>query len=65
MTTIDELVKKFDNIYPVKEIKVSLLSNDGTSKVRTFFDIDYEKAEQIRSAMTPEKWKGKGQFYEY
>ena len=41
LTTIDELVKKFDNIYPVKEIKVSLLSNDGTSKVRTFFDIEH------------------------
>ena len=52
---IDELVKKFDNIYPVKEIKVPLLSNDGTSKVRRFFDIDHEKAEQIRSAMTPEE----------
>ena len=52
---IDELVKKFDNIYPVKEIKVPLLSNDGTSKFRIFFDIDYEKAEQIRLAMTPEE----------
>lgn len=52
MTTIDELVKKFDNIYPVKEIKVSLLSNDGTSKVRTFFDIDYNKAARIRETMT-------------
>ena len=52
MTTIDELVKKFDNIYPVKEIKVSLLSNDGTSKVRTFFNIDYEKADRFRATMT-------------
>lgn len=36
------------------------LSNDGTSKVRTFFDIDYEKAEQIRSAMTPEEIERQG-----
>ena len=53
MTTIDELVKKFDNIYPVKEIKVPLLRNDGTSKVRRFFDIDYEEADRIRATMTP------------
>ena len=52
MTTIVELVKKFDNIYPVKEIKVPLLRNDGTSKVRSFFDIDHEKADRIRATMT-------------
>ena len=50
---IEELVKKFDNIYPVKKIKVPSLRNDGTTKVRTLFDIDYEKADRIRATMTP------------
>lgn len=53
MIATEELVKKFDNIFPVMEIKVSLLRNDGTSKVQTFFDIDYEEADRIRMAMTP------------
>ena len=48
-----ELVKKFDNIFPVKEIKVSLLRNDGTSEVRTFLDVDYKEADRIRETMTP------------
>lgn len=52
MFDIDELVKRFDNVYPVKQINVSLLRNDGTSKVKTFFDIDYEKANSIRNTMT-------------
>lgn len=51
--TTEELVKKFDNIYPVKEVKVSLSRNDGTSEVRTFLDIDYMEADRIRETMTP------------
>lgn len=53
MISTEELVKKFDNIFPVKEIKVSLLRNDGTSEVRTFWDIDYMEADRIRAKMTP------------
>ena len=41
------------DIYPVKKIEVPSLINDGTTKVRTLFDIDYEKADQIRETMTP------------
>ena len=53
MFDIEELVKKFDNVYPVKKIEVPSLRNDGTTKVRTLLDIDYEKADQIRATMTP------------
>ena len=53
MFDVQELVKKFDNIYPVKKIEVPSLRNDGTTKVRTLLDIDYEKADQIRETMTP------------
>ena len=49
---IEELVKRFDNIYPVKAIDVPIISNDGTTKVQTLFDIDYEGAEKIRTKMT-------------
>lgn len=53
MISTEELVKKFDNIFPVKEIKVSLLRNDGASEDRTFLDIDYMEADRIRETMTP------------
>ena len=53
MFDIEELVKKFDNIYPVKKIIVPSLRNDGTTKVRMILDVDYEKADQIRATMTP------------
>ena len=50
---IEELVKRFDNIYPVKAIDVTFIRNDGTKKVRSLLDIDYEKADLIRATMTP------------
>ena len=50
---IEELVKRFDNIYPVKAIDVTFIRNDGTTKVRSLLDIDYEKAGLIRATMTP------------
>ena len=53
MIATDELVKKFDNIYPVKATAITLLRNDGTSEVRTLLDIDYERADKIRATMTP------------
>jgi len=43
----------FDNVFPVRAIEIPFISNDGTSKVRTFFHIDYEGAEKIRATMTP------------
>lgn len=52
MITTEELIKKFDNVFPVRTIEVPIISNDGTSKVRTLFDIDYEGAERIRAQMT-------------
>lgn len=53
MIATDELVKKFDNIYPVKATAITLLRNDGTSEVRTLLNIDYERADRIRATMTP------------
>ena len=50
---IEELVKRFDNIYPVKATYVTFIRNDGTKKVRSLLDIDYAKAEQIRATMAP------------
>lgn len=52
MFSTEELVKKFDNVYPVRVIDVPEYRNDGTLKVRTFFDIDYEEATRIREKMT-------------
>lgn len=48
-----ELVKMFDNVFPVKTIDVALLKSDGTTEIKTFFEIDYEEAEKIRQTMTP------------
>ena len=53
MITTEELIKKFDNVFPVRTIEVPIISNDRTSKVLTLFDIDYEGAESIRAQMTP------------
>lgn len=53
MFSTEELVKRFDNIYPVRAIDVPMLKNDGTTEVRTFFDIDYMEADRIRETMTP------------
>ena len=53
MLSTEELVKKFDNIYPVRAIDVRLLRNDGTSEVRTFLEVDYMEADRIRATMTP------------
>ena len=44
MTTIDELVKKFDNIYPVKLGKLKMMKIDGSFEDMTVFDIDYDEA---------------------
>ena len=53
MLSTEELVKKFDNIYPVRALDVRLLRNDGTSEVRTFLEVDYMEADRIRATMTP------------
>lgn len=47
------LVKKFDNIYPVKAIKIPFMKADGTVVYRTECVVDYEEAERIRATMTP------------
>lgn len=53
MIATDELVKKFDNIFPVKFGKLKMMKTDGSFDETTVFDIDYEEADRIRSAMTP------------
>ena len=53
MIATDELVKKFDNVYPVKFGKLKMLKADGSFEETTVFDIDYDEAERIRGAMTP------------
>lgn len=53
MFATEELVKMFDNVFPVKAVDVTLLRNDGTTEVKTLFGVDYEKAEKIREKMTP------------
>lgn len=53
MIATDELVKKFDNIYPVKFGKLKMMKSDGSFEETTVFDIDYEEAKHIRATMTP------------
>ena len=40
LTMIDELVKKFDNIDPVKLGKLKMMKTDGSFEEMTVFDID-------------------------
>ncbi len=53
MIPTDELVKKYDNIYPVKFGKLKMMNADGSFEETTVFDIDYEEANRIRATMTP------------
>ena len=55
MISTEELVKKFDNIYPVKFGKIKTLKADGSIGEIPIFDIDYEESERIRSTMTQEE----------
>ncbi len=52
MIPTDELVKKFDNIYPAKFGKIKMMKSDGSFEETIVFDIVYDKAEQIRSTTT-------------
>ena len=55
MISTEELVKKFDNIYPVKFGKIKTLKADCSIGEIPIFDIDYEETERIRSTMTQEE----------
>lgn len=53
MIGTEELVKKFDNIYPVRFGKLKMMNADGSFEETTVFDIDYKEADRIRATMTP------------
>ena len=55
MISTEELVKKFDNIYPVKFGIIKTQKADGSIGEIPIFDIDYEESERIRSTMTQEE----------
>lgn len=53
--TIEDIVKKFENAYPVKALYIPLVQTDGKIVTTTHYVIDEERAAQIRSSMTAEE----------
>lgn len=55
MHDTEYLVKKFDNVFPVKPTVVHLVRQDGSIKEMIDYVPDYEKAKEIRATMMPEE----------
>lgn len=52
MYDIEFLIKNFDNVFPVKGIKVKYKTKDGTFKETIEYVPDYTELERIRATMT-------------